>query len=322
MIDMTAITFEKGGPDQLRSTLIPRPEPGPTEALVRVNAAGVNPVDWKTRSGSGVYGFFDQNNPMVLGWDIAGEVAEVGPGVTRFQVGDRVFGMPRFPKPAGGYAEYVTAPSRQLARTPDNVTDVEAAAVSLAGLTAWQALVDTLDVSESDRVLIHAAAGGVGHLAIQIAKARGAEAWGTASRAKHDLLRNLGLDHPIDYHTQDFTTVATEMDAVLDLVGTDEYPERSLQSLRPGGRLLVIPSAGALPDPKKVDAAGVWAGNMLVEPDQVGLAAIAGLMASGDLRVLIDETRPLPDMSELHRIGETGRTTGKLVATVSQGSRR
>ena len=316
MTDMTAITFHRGGPEQLHTSTIPRPKPGPTEVLVRVNAAGINPVDWKTRNGSGVYGFFDPNRPMVLGWDVAGEVFETGPGVTRFQVGDRVFGMPRFPHPAAAYAEFVTAPSRQFARTPDGVTDVVAAAASLAGLTAWQSLVDTLRVSESDRVLIHAAAGGVGHLAVQIAKSRGAEVWGTASAAKHDLLRDLGLDHPIDYQTQDFATVAKNMDAVLDLVGLDNYPDRSLQTLRRGGRLLVIPSGAPLPDPERVEAAGVWAGTMLVEPDQVGLDAIAGLLARGDLRVLIDETRPLSEISELHRAGETGSTTGKLVAIV------
>jgi NADPH:quinone reductase-like Zn-dependent oxidoreductase len=316
MADMTAITFQRGGPEQLHASSIPRPEPGPTEVLIRAKAVGVNPVDWKTRNGSGVYGFFDHDRPMVLGWDVAGEVAETGPGVTRFQVGDRVFGMPRFPHPAETYAEYVTAPSIQVARTPDGVTDQVAAAASLAGLTAWQAVVDTLNISESDRVLIHAAAGGVGHLAVQIAKAQGAEVWGTASAEKHDLLRNLGLDHPIDYHSQDFAAEAHEMDAVLDLVGLDNYPVRSLQTLRRGGRLLVIPSGAQLPDPKEVEAAGISAGTMLVEPDQIGLDAIAGLLASGDLRVVIEATRPLSEMAELHRAGETGRTTGKLVATV------
>jgi NADPH:quinone reductase-like Zn-dependent oxidoreductase len=159
-----------GDPSVLELAEVQRPEPAGTEVLVRVLAAGVNPVDWKTRGGRGPL----REPPFTVGWDIAGEVVALGQGVTRFAVGDRVFGMPRFPREAGGYAEYVTAPSRQLARTPDGLSDVEAGALPLAALTAWQALVDTAAVKPGDRVLVQAAAGGVGHLAVQIAKSRGA----------------------------------------------------------------------------------------------------------------------------------------------------
>jgi NADPH:quinone reductase-like Zn-dependent oxidoreductase len=167
-----------GGPEVMRITDVARPEPGPTEVLVRAGAAGVNPVDWKTRAGGGMLG----SPPFTLGWDVAGVVEAVGLGVTRFAVGDRVFGMPRFPREAAAYAEYVTSPSRQLGRTPASLSDVEAAALPLAALTAWQALVDTAAVQPGQRVLIHAGAGGVGHLAVQIAKARGAYVIGTARR--------------------------------------------------------------------------------------------------------------------------------------------
>ena len=160
----------------MRISEVARPEPGPTEVLVRTGAAGVNPVDWKTRAGGGMLG----SPPFTVGWDVAGVVEEVGLGVTRFAVGDRVFGMPRFPREAAAYAEYVTSPSRQLARTPASLSDVEAAALPLAALTAWQALVDTAGVQQGQRVLIHASAGGVGHLAVQIAKARGAHVIATA----------------------------------------------------------------------------------------------------------------------------------------------
>jgi NADPH:quinone reductase-like Zn-dependent oxidoreductase len=145
-----------GGPDVLEATEAPRPNPGPTEVLVRTAAAGVNPVDWKTRADGGMLG----RPPFTVGWDVAGVVEAVGGGVTRFAVGDRVFGMPRFPREAAAYAEYVTSPSRQLARTPERLSDVEAAALPLAALTAWQALVDTADVQPGQRVLVHAGAGG------------------------------------------------------------------------------------------------------------------------------------------------------------------
>ena len=314
MTTMTAMTTDAAG--MLRAETVERPQPGPTEVLVRVTAAGVNPVDWKTRVGEGVHGFFPEGPPMILGWDIAGEVVEIGGGVTRFAVGDRVFGMPRFPHPANAYAQYVVAGAREVARIPESVTDLVAGASPLAALTAWQAIVDSLHVGPGDRVLIHAASGGVGHLAVQIAKARGAEVWGTASAAKHEALRELALDHPIDYRTERFEDVATEMDAVLDLVGDGDYAVRSVAALKRGGRLVVIPSGSQVPDQAILDEAGVTASWMLVEPDYAALETLAAMMADGTLTVVIGETRPLEQMAELHAIGEAGGPLGKLVATV------
>src|SRR6478609_519610 len=224
-----------GGPEVLEAVEIPRPTPGPTEVLVRVTAAGVNPVDFKTRTAGGFLG----KPPFILGWDVAGVVEEVGFGVTRFAAGDRVFGMPAFPHEAGGYAEYAVARSRELARIPDTVGDEEAAALPLAGLTAWQALVDTADVGDGTRVLIHAAAGGVGHLAVQIAKAAGAHVIGTARATHHDWLRELGADELIDYTTD--PTDRADVDVIVDLVGGD-VGLKSLPSLRDGGLIITIPS--------------------------------------------------------------------------------
>src|SRR4051794_23953100 len=170
---------EHGGPEVLEPGEVARREPAPTEVLVRVAAAGINPVDWKVREEPWLPDLMGEP-PLILGWDITGTVEAVGYGVTRFAPGDRVFGMPWFPRLARAYAEYVTAPSRQLARTPDALDDEPAGGLPLAGLTAWQALVDTAGVGAGDRVLIHAAAGGVGHLAVQIGKARGAHVIGTA----------------------------------------------------------------------------------------------------------------------------------------------
>src|SRR5689334_955208 len=194
-----------GGPEVLELDERPIPDPIATEVRVRVQAAGVNPVDWKTRAGLGAGAGWGL--PLCLGWDVAGVVDAVGPGVTRFAVGDPVFGMPWFPRPAGAYAEFVTAPSRHFARRPEGLGVVEAGGLALAGLTAWQCLVDVARVQPGQRVLVHAGAGGVGHLAVQIAKARGAHVIATASAAKHDLLAELGVDEAVDYRGQRFEEV-------------------------------------------------------------------------------------------------------------------
>jgi NADPH:quinone reductase-like Zn-dependent oxidoreductase len=181
--------------------------------VVRIHAAGVNPVDWKTRAGHSRLRL-----PFVLGWDASGVVAALGEGVTRFAVGDEVFGMPWFPRQAGAYADYLTAPSRHLARKPTRLSFIEAAGLPLAGLVAWQSLIDTAELQAGQRVLIHAATGGVGHLAVQIAKARGAYVIGTARAEKHDFLRSVGADEAIDYTTTDVYSVVRDVDVALDLV--------------------------------------------------------------------------------------------------------
>jgi NADPH:quinone reductase-like Zn-dependent oxidoreductase len=300
-----------GGPDVLQLTESPTPEPRPTELLVRVSAAGVNPVDWKTRASGGYIG----EPPFTVGWDVAGVVERVGYGVTRFAPGDRVFGMPRFPREAAAYAEFVTSPSRQLARSPETVDDVHTAAIPLASLTAWQSLVDTAGIESGTRVLIHAAAGGVGHLAVQIAKARGAHVIGTARTAKHDFLADLGADEAIDYTEQSVADAVSDVDVVLDLVGGDNGV-RSLPSVRDGGLVITVPS-GADAGPIR-EAAGdrVRVTGILVEPDGHALEAIARLVDDGSLRVHLAQTLPLAQAAHAHELGETGRTQGKLVLTI------
>ena len=316
MAQMRAVTFTPGGPQNLSTSVIERPEPGPTEVLVRVTAIGVNSIDWKTRAGGGMYRFFDPSEPMVLGWDIAGVVEEAGPGVTRFQRGDRVFGMPRFPKPAAAYAEYIVAPSRQFARIPDKVADITAAAVPLSGLTAYQAVVDTLKVGQGDHILIHGAAGAVGQFAVQIAKARRAIVWATDVPDRLDILRNLGVENVIDPEGEDFANAISHMDAVLDLVGGSEYPVRSLRTLNAGGRMLVMSDPDDVPSDRHLASAGVTSKWMLVEPDHAGLEALGAMLKYGLLHVSIAETMPLDDIAELHRIGEAGAVPGRLVATL------
>jgi NADPH:quinone reductase-like Zn-dependent oxidoreductase len=299
-----------GGPEVLELVEVPRPDPFPTEVLVRVHAAGVNPVDWKVRTRGGFL-----QPPFTVGWDVAGVVEATGYGVTRFAPGDRVFGMPRFPREAGAYAEFVTSPSRQLARIPEGLGDVDAGAIPLAGLTAWQALVETADVEPGQRVLVLGAAGGVGHLAVQIAKARGAHVIGTARPEKHAFLSALGVDEAIDYTSEAVEDRVADVDVVLDLVG-DEGTAAAIGTLRDDGLFIVVPSAAGL-EPLLERAAGrVRVTGILVEPDRTGMEALAGLVAAGELRPHVSHTFPLEEAAQAHLLCETGRTQGKLVLTV------
>jgi NADPH:quinone reductase-like Zn-dependent oxidoreductase len=300
-----------GGPEVLELIEAPAPEPAPTEVLVRVSAAGVNPVDWKTRARGGFLG----DPPFTVGWDVAGVVEAVGVGVTRFAPGTRVFGMPRFPREAAAYAEYVTSPSRQLAAIPENVGEIEAAALPLAGLTAWQALVETAELQAGRRVVILAAAGGVGHLAVQIAKARGAYVIGTASAAKHAFLAELGADETIDYRNEVVAERVRDADVILDLVG-GESARDAVPALRDGGVFVAVPSGSGLEQLRHAAAGRVRVTGMLVEPDRSGLEAIAALAARGELRAHVSQTFPLRDAGRAHELGETGRTQGKLVLTL------
>ena len=301
-----------GGPEVLELVEASRPEPGPTEVLVRMAAAGVNPVDWKVRARGGLLG----EPPFTVGWDVAGVVEAVGVGVTRFAVGDRVFGMPRFPREAAAYAEYVTSPSRQLARTPEALGDVDAAALPLAGLTAWQALVETANVQPGQRVLILGAAGGVGHLAVQIAKARGAYVIGTARSTKHSFLRALGADETIDYTSEVVEERVRDADVVLDLVG-GETGGAALATLRDAGLFITVPSGSAVESLRELAGERVRVTGIMVEPDRMGMEALADLAATGALRPHIAETFPLEQAAAAHELGETGRTQGKLVLTIA-----
>ncbi|MGA5562799.1 NADP-dependent oxidoreductase [Streptomyces platensis] len=307
---MRAVTQRSfGGPDVLELTGADRPRPRLNEVLVRVRAAGVNPIDAHVRSGAvPLLG----EPPFVVGWDVSGTVEEVASGVTRFAVGDEVFGMPLIPRAAGCYADYVTAPSRQLARKPAALDHPHAAALPLAGLTAWQALVDAAGVGAGRRVLVHAGGGGVGHLAIQIAKARGAEVLTTAGAAKAGFVRTLGADEVIDYRSTDFAAAARDVDVVLDTVGGDTAL-RSLDVLRPGGTLVTIVEMHNAALARKAADRGLRFLGVTAEPDPVGLAALADLVDTGALRVHLAHTLPLSDAAQAHRLIDSGTTMGKVV---------
>ncbi|MFG1664512.1 NADP-dependent oxidoreductase [Streptomyces sp. Y7] len=300
-----------GGPEVLKEVQIERPAPRPNEVLVRVRAAGVNPTDWKHRETGGFLG----EPPFVLGWDVSGVVEAVGIGVAAFRPGDEVFGMLPYPFGHGSHAEYVIAPVRALTHKPSSIGHTEAGALPLVSLTAWQALVEHSDVRPGQRVLIHAAAGGVGHVAVQIAKARGAHVIGTASAGKHEFLRSLGADEVIDYRETDFTEAVKDVDVVLDTLG-GETSVRSLRVLRPGGIVVSILPVGSDEFGAEAERLGVRAVRMLVDADRADMRAIADLVEQGKLRPEIAGTFPLADAAEAHALGDTGRTTGKLVLTV------
>ncbi|XVV07934.1 NADP-dependent oxidoreductase [Actinosynnema sp. CA-248983] len=308
---MRAISQDRlGGPDVLHEVTRPVPEPGPTEVLVRVHAAGVNPVDAKTRANGGFL-----TPPFVLGWDVSGVVERVGFGVTLFAPGDAVIGMPRFPHEAGAYAEYVVAPSRHFVRKPAALDHPHGAALPLVGLTAWQSLVETADVRPGQRVLVHAGAGGVGHVAVQVAKARGAHVIATASAAKHDFVRSLGADEVVDYTAVDFAEVVRDVDIAFDTVGGD-VGARSVPTVKPGG--IVVTILGRSQDTLNAAAAGtgVRTAAVLCEPDRHGLLALADLVERGALHTELDTVLPLEQAAKAHELLETGRTRGKIVLTV------
>ena len=307
------VQHELGGPEVLRTCEIEPPEPIPTEVQVRVRGAGVNPVDFKTRIGRGMSSVIGPP-PFTVGWDVCGEVTAVGGGVTRFQVGDEVFGMPWFPREAGAYAEFVTAPSRHFEHKPHALSIEEAAALPLAGLTAWQVVVDTIRVQDGDDVLIHGAAGGVGHLAVQIAAARGANVIATARAEQADFLAGLGASRTLDYRDDDFEAHVAELDSVIDLTG--EYGERSLAVMRPGATLVSVPS-GAKPELLALaKAQHKRATGILVEPDPVGLAGLCDLIERGKLGVELDEVFDLEQAADAHRHAEDSHGAGKIVLRV------
>ncbi|GAB2517765.1 NADP-dependent oxidoreductase [Nocardia heshunensis] len=301
-----------GGPEVLHEVELPVPQPGPSEILVRVRATALNPTDWKHRA---LKGLFLPDPPFVLGWDVSGEVVATGVGVTLFQPGDEVFGMLPYPHGHGAAAEYVTVTARAFARKPANLDHAQAAAIPLAALTAYQAIVDTANVQAGQRVLIHAAAGGVGHFAVQIAKSRGAYVIGTASAPNHEFLRSIGVDEVIDYHAVDVNETVRDIDFALDPID-EAHAIRSLNTLRPGGIVVAIRGGVGSELRDAADRLGVRGVSLLVEADHAGMDALRELAESGALRPTIAGSFPLSDAAKAHALGDTGRTVGKLVLTV------
>ncbi len=306
-----------GGPEVFSVAEVPTPERINAEVLVKVAAAGINPIDAKTRAGKGVAAAVS-SFPCILGYDFAGVVVETPFAGHPLNVGDEVYGMMSVPRGDGSYAEYVSVPSLQVARKPRALSLTEAAGVPLAALTAWGLVVDLAKAHEGQRMLIHAAAGGVGHFAVQFAAYFGARVTATGSARNQNWLRELGAGTVIDYSATPFESVASGMDVVIDLVGNThgDTGSRSLTTLRPGGLIVNAPTGSWPTFDDEAAAAGVRATTYKVAPDAATLAVITRLIDSGDVRVHIDEVYPLSDVAEAHRALERGHTRGKLVLQV------
>jgi NADPH:quinone reductase-like Zn-dependent oxidoreductase len=299
-----------GGPEVLRVAEKPSPRPGSGEIVVRVKAAGINPVDLVVRSG--MYPLLGEP-PFSVGWDISGTVAAVGRDVSGLGIGDEVFGMPFFPKQAAAYAEEVVAPAAEIAAKPQALSHEQAAALPLAGLTAWQGLVRVAGLSKGQRALIHGAGGGVGHLAVQIARARGATVVATASAGKADFVRSLGADQVIDYRKADFVAEARDVDVALETIGGDHATE-TVKALKPGGvmvSLLNVSEAAAAAASER----GVRVERISVRPDRDGLIELARLVDTGQLNVHVERAFPLDQAAAAHAF-QAGKPIGKVVLTV------
>lgn len=312
---MKAITLlDFGGVENLVMQELPRPVISDTEVLVKTRAISLNPVDIKTRKGKGLAGSLKEYMPLIPGWDISGIITEAGSRVKEFREGDEVFGMINFPGYGRACAEYVAAPEKHLARKPSEITHEEAAAASLAALTAWQVLKEKVKIKQGDRVLIHAAAGGVGHYAVQIAKYLGAEVTGTASEKNHEFLLSLGADTVIDYEKFPFEDIVNNMDFVLDSIG-GSYIDRSLKVLRRGGTIVCIPSAASEGIEEKAASMGMTGSRFLVQSDGNNMKEIAGLLEKGVIRSFVSGIYPFDQVQAAHLRIETGRTRGKIVLT-------
>ncbi|WP_328616905.1 NADP-dependent oxidoreductase [Amycolatopsis sp. NBC_00355] len=308
---MRVITQQKlGGPEVLTVVDAPAPRAIPTEVLVRVKAIGLNPLEARLRAGE--FPLLGRP-PFTLGWDISGVVEEAQ--TWRFRPGDEVFGMPMFPRAANAYAEFVSAPALHLTRKPASLSHVEASALPVVGLTAWQGLVDIAGVTAGDRVLIHGGGGGVGHVAIQLAKALGAHVIATASTGKREFVEGFGADEVIDYTAVDFAEAVRDIDVVLDTIGGDTAG-RSLAVLRPGGHLVTAVAEEDAELAAEFEAAGRRFSGIGVDPDPVALRGLADLVEQGKLRVHVQETFPFERVADAHRLLERGHLRGKLVLTV------
>lgn len=306
---MKAIVISAYGTnDMLTYADVERPKPAADEVLVKVHAAGVNPIDWKIRNGAGER--FGLKLPITLGGEIAGTIASIGDAISGFHEGDAVYGIIS----SGGFAEYALAKQGDIAPKPRSLDFEHAAAVPLGALTAWQAMFDAADLSSGQRILITGASGGVGSLAVQLAKAKGAYVIGTASGHNEAFVRRLGADEFIDYTKQPFEAVASGVDVVFDTVGGDTF-ERAFQTVKQGG---VVVTSVAFPSEEQGHQYGVKAVRVYCKPNANELAAISTLVDEGRVQPHVTTVLPLADVKQAFQQSESGRTRGKIILTMEQ----
>lgn len=310
---MKTIVIEKyGGKEELKEKEMPQPTPKENQVVVKLHATSINPIDWKLREGY-LKEMLPFDFPIILGWDAAGDIVELGSNVRNFKIGDKVFARPETTN-RGTYAEFTAIDSHLLAKIPDNISYEEAACVPLTGLTAWQCLFEFGDVKKGEKVLIHAGAGGVGTFAIQLAKNAGAYVATTASARNSDFLKSLGADEVIDYKTQDFESILHQFDFVLDSLG-GEVQEKSFTVLKEGGRLASIVSK---PDQQKALQKNIKSDLVWLIPNGEQLKKLAELLQDEKLKVIIGHTFPLSaeGIKEAHALSETHHAKGKIVIKI------
>lgn len=304
-----------GDVDQLIVEEIPIPEIKEDEVLVKTKIASINPIEVKTRKGNRFGEKLLQEEYPILGWDASGVVEKVGKNISGFKPGDKVFGIIGFPEFGKTYADYFVAKEKYLTHIPENVDFADAAATTIAAITAYQALKYFGKLGPGTKVLIHAASGGVGHYAVQFAKHFGAEIWATASGTNEDFVKDLGADHFINYKTQKFEDEAQNMDVVFDLIGGD-YIDRSLKSLKKGGVIISAPSATNSEVEEKAKKAGCEGVRFSLENKKSDIQAIANLLKAGEVKPYISKTFKLEEIREAHRELEKGHSRGKIVIKI------
>jgi len=307
------ILREAGSPDNLEMTELPKPVINDREVLIQSKAISINPVDTKVRNGKSLYNELRSQNPFIIpGWDVSGVIVETGKSVTEFKAGDEVFAMVNFPGHGKAYAELVAAPIEHIAIKPATITHEDAAAATLAALTAWQALVTNAKVSNGQKVVIQAASGGVGHYAVQIAKFLGAYVIATSSAPNRDFIMSLGADEHIDYKKHPIDTVVTDADFVLDPVGGENI-DPSLNAVKKGGTVIMLPSIFKDEIAKKSSAKGVNGYFFSVRSNGDDMRQLATLLENGIIRSHVSKRFSFDQMKEAHLQIESGRTVGKIV---------
>ena len=310
---MKAIVIDSyGGKEQLKEQEVEKPAITDNQVLVEIHATSINPIDWKLREGY-LKEMLPWEFPIILGWDAAGIIAEVGKDVKHFKVGDRVFARPATTR-QGTYAEYVPVEEDLLAHMPESMTFEEGAAIPLTGLTAYQCLVDFAEVKKGDKVLIHAGAGGVGSMAIQIANSIGAYVATTASDKNDELVKSLGANRVINYREEDFSELLEDFDAVLDTMG-GEVLDKSFKVLKKGGKLISI--AGQ-PSSEKAEQHEVKASDFWLEPSGEQLKKLANLFVSGELKPAIGEVFAFTEqgLQDAHELSESHHARGKIIIKI------
>lgn len=307
---MKAIQIHQfGGPEELKYEEAETPKINPDDVLIKVFATSINPVDWKVREGEMKQMKF--TFPLILGWDVSGEITEVGSDVKDFEVGQEVYSRPDLTR-NGTYAEYVAVKANIIAEKPSSISHVEAATIPLAGLTAWQGIFDHGKLEAGQKILIHGASGGVGTLAVQLAKWKGAYVIGTASENNIDFLKELGADEVIDYHHQQFEKMLQNIDVVLDTIG-GETQKKSIEVLKPGG---ILVSTVGVQDEEAFKPKNIQAVQFMAQSYPEQLKQMADLIDSGKLKPIIDQVFPLEEIENAQKLNEEGHTRGKIAIKV------